>query len=70
MTAEGQSDRMASAMEASMKQKCVLELLHAEKVAPVDIHQHLLNVYGGQIVEMSTMMQSGAFQQWRQCCGR
>jgi len=31
MAAEGQSDRMASDMEASMKQRCVTEFLHTEK---------------------------------------
>jgi hypothetical protein len=32
MTAEGQSD-----MEVRMKQSCVIEFLHAEKIAPNDI---------------------------------
>ena len=33
-----------------MKQKCVIEFLHAEAMAPTDIHQHFLNVYGDQTV--------------------
>jgi len=50
MTAEEQSD-----MEVRMKQRCVIEFLHAEKIAPNDIHRHLLNVYGDQTVDVSTM---------------
>ena len=44
MAAEGQSDTMASDMEACMKERCVTEFLHMEKIAPIDIHQHLMNV--------------------------
>ena len=35
---EGQSDKMASDMEACMKHRCVNEFFHAEKMAPTDIH--------------------------------
>jgi len=38
-----------------MKQRCVIEFLHAEKIAPNDIHQRLLNVYGEQTVDVSTV---------------
>ena len=38
MAAEGQSDRMAPDMEVYMKQRCVTEFLHVEKIAPIDIH--------------------------------
>jgi hypothetical protein len=38
ITAEEQSDKMASDMEVRMKQMCVNEYLHAEKIAPIDIH--------------------------------
>ena len=38
MAAEGQSNRMASNMEVQMKQRCVLEFFHAEKMAPIDIY--------------------------------
>ena len=48
MTAEGQSGKMVSDMEVRMKQRCVIEFLHAEKIAPNDIHRRLLNVYGEQ----------------------
>jgi hypothetical protein len=55
MTAEGQSDKMASDMEVRMKQMCVIEFLHAEKIAPNDIHRRLLNVYGDQTVDTRTV---------------
>ena len=38
-----------------MKQRCVTEFLHAEKIAPNDIHRHLLNVYGDQTVDVNTV---------------
>ena len=53
MAAEGQSDTMVSDMEVQMKQRCVTELLHAEKI---DIHRCLLNDYGDQPVDVSTVM--------------
>ena len=55
MAAEGQSDRMTSDMEVGMKQRYGIELLHVEKIAPIDIHQCLLNVYGGQPLNVSTV---------------
>jgi len=53
MAAEGQSDRITSDMEVGMKQRYGIELLHVEKIAPIDIHQCLLNVYGDQTVNAS-----------------
>ena len=55
MTAEEQSDKMATDMKVCMKQRCVIEFLHAEKIAPNDIHRCLLNVYGDQTVDVSTV---------------
>ena len=55
MTAEGQSDNMASDMEVRMKQRCVTEFLHAKKIAPNDFHRRLLNAYGNQTVDVSTV---------------
>jgi len=55
MTAEGQSDKIVSHMEVRMKQRCVIEFLHAGKNAPNDIHRRLLNVYGDQTVDVSTV---------------
>ena len=43
MAAEGKSDTMASDMEVHMKQSRDIEFHHAEKMAPIDIHLHLLN---------------------------
>ena len=57
MTIEGQSDKMASDMEVRMKQRCVIEFLHVEKIASNDIHRRLLKVYGDQTVDLSTVRQ-------------
>lgn len=53
MVAERQSDKMASGIEMHMKQWYVTELFHVEKISPIDIHQHLMNVYGDQTVDVS-----------------
>ena len=55
MAAEGQSGRMASGMEVHRKQRCVTEFLREEKRAPTDIPWWLLNVYGDEIVDVSTV---------------
>jgi len=57
MAAKGQSDKVASDMEVHMKQRYVTEFLHEEKVALNYIHRYLLNDYGGQIVDVSTVRQ-------------
>ena len=41
MAAEGQCD-----IEVDMKQRCATKFHHVVNIAPIDIHQHLLNVYG------------------------
>jgi len=51
----GQFDRMASDMDMCMKQRSATEFLRAEKITPVDIHRHLLNIYGDQTVHVSTV---------------
>ena len=51
MAAEGQSDKMASDVEVRVKQRSGIEFLHVEKVAPTNIHQCLLNIYGDGTVE-------------------
>jgi len=53
MVAEGQSDTMVSDMELSLKQRCVIEFFHEERMASSDIHECLLNVYGDQTVDVS-----------------
>ena len=55
MAAEGQFDKMVSDMEVPMKQRCVIEFLHAETVAHTYIHSCLLNVYGDQAVDVNTV---------------
>jgi len=57
MAAEEQSDSMASDVEVHMQQKSGTEFLHAEKVAPSDINWCLLNIYGDQTVDVSTVRQ-------------
>ena len=47
---------MASDTEVPMKKRCEIEFLHAEKIAPNDIHRRLLNVYEDQTVAVSTVM--------------
>jgi len=42
-------------MEVCLKQRCVIEFLHVEKITPNDIHRRLLNVYGDQTVDVSTV---------------
>jgi hypothetical protein len=41
---------MASDTEVRMKQRC------DEQIAPIDIHRHLLKVYGDDTVDVSTVM--------------
>jgi len=55
MATEGLSDKLTTNMEVHMKQRCVTEFLHAERNAPMDIHQRLLKVYGDQTVVVSTV---------------
>jgi len=46
---------MASDVEVRMKQRCVIESLNVEKMAPSDIHQCLTDVSGDQPVDVSTV---------------
>ena len=47
MAEEGQPDRTESGMEVLMKQRHVMEFLPSvEKVAPIEIHCHLVNISG------------------------
>jgi len=55
MAAEGQSDKVVFDMEVWMKQRSLTEFHHAEKIAPIDIHWCLLNIYGEQTVDVSTV---------------
>jgi hypothetical protein len=55
IAAEEQSRKMAFDMEVRMKQRCVTEFLHAKGKAPNDIQWHLVNMYGDQTVDVSTV---------------
>ena len=46
---------MAYDMEVRMKQRCLTEFLHALKIVPNDVQWSLLNVYGDQTVDVSTV---------------
>lgn len=50
MAAQGHSDKMMFDMEVFRKKRSVMVFLHVEKIAPVDIHRCLLNIYGDKIV--------------------
>jgi len=53
MAAAGQSDEMVTDLEMHMKLMCGTEFLHVENITPIDIHGHLLNVYGDKTMEES-----------------
>ena len=54
MAAEEPSDRTVDDMEVHMKQGWGIECdCKKKKMAPIDIHWHLLNVYGDQAVDVS-----------------
>lgn len=57
MAAEGQPGKMVSDTEVRVKQRCVTQFLHVEKMANSDIHQCLLYVKGDQTVDVSIMRQ-------------
>ena len=42
-------------MEVHMKQRCGIEFLHAEKMAPTDTYRDLLKVFEDQLVDVSTV---------------
>jgi hypothetical protein len=52
---EEHSGKIASDEEVHTKQRCAVEILHGEGIAPVDIHRRLLNVYGDQTVGVRTV---------------
>lgn len=55
VVAEGPSDKQASDMEECMKHRCITEFLCEEKIAPINIHQCLLNICGEQTVDVGTV---------------
>jgi len=44
---------MVSDMEVRLKQRCVIEAGHVEKMAPTEIHQHSLKAYGDLKVDVN-----------------
>ena len=44
-------------MEVCMKGRCVVKFLREENIASIGIHRYLLNVYGDQSVDVSTVWQ-------------
>jgi len=65
MAAEGLSDGIVSDMEVHMKQSCVTEFLHVEKIVHINNHRWLPNIQGDQTVGVSTV-KIGQCGQW--CC--
>ena len=63
MAAEGHSDKMVSATEVHMKQRCVTEFLHVEKLHPL-IFINACWTFTDQAGDVSTV--GGAFEQWQQ----
>ena len=45
MATEGQADKTEPDEEVQVNQRVIIEFLHVEKTAPIDIHQYLLNIY-------------------------
>ena len=46
---------MVSDTKVHMKQRCATEFPDMENIAPTDVHQYLLNTYGYQTVDISTV---------------
>jgi len=38
-----------------LKKRCVVKFLHVEEMAPTDTYQCLLNIFGEQTVDVSTV---------------
>ena len=54
-TAEWQSDKMASNMEENRKERCVIEFSIWKKIASIDIHWQLMNIFGDQTGNVNTV---------------
>ncbi|KAG8237349.1 hypothetical protein J437_LFUL017327 [Ladona fulva] len=48
---------MESDMDAHIKQRCAIEFLTVEEIAPIKIHQHFLKVYGDDTIDVSNVRQ-------------
>lgn len=69
MAAERWSDKVMSDMEVEMKERCVTKFLLIEKIAPNNIHRLLLNIYGDQAVNVSTLKAGLHGQHLPKICG-
>lgn len=56
MAMEGQPDKMEPDKEVQLSQRVIIEFLHVEKTASIDIHQYLLSIYGNWTVDVCKMM--------------
>jgi len=54
MAAEGQCDKTMSVMKVCMEQRSGSKFLHADKIAPTNIHGYLPNIYEDQRVYVGT----------------
>ena len=55
MAAEKQSENTVYEMEILMMERCGIQFLQVEEIMSIGIHHHMLNVYGDQTVDMSTV---------------
>jgi transposase len=46
---------MEGDIDVRLKQRCVIEFLDGEHIAPIELHQRLKNFYGEQTVDISTV---------------
>jgi hypothetical protein len=47
--------KMEADIDVRLKQRCVIEFLNGEHIAPIELHQRLKNFYGEQTVDISTV---------------
>jgi len=50
-----------------MKQSCVTEFLHVEKIILTDIHRCLLNIYGDQTEDFYKHSMQALVHHWQKC---
>lgn len=46
-------------MKVCMKQECIIEVHHVEKIRLINFHYNLVNVYRDQTVDMNTVKSGG-----------
>ena len=55
MAEEGLPDKLVPDVAVHVKQRFVFEFIHVDKIASIHVHQLLLNIYGDQPVDVSTV---------------